>query len=89
MKVLVTGASGMLGGAVATALRDRGHAVSAFQRRPADLPGIEDRTGSLTEPDSIARAVEGMDAVVHLAAKVSISGPESEYRAINLSLIHI
>lgn len=84
MKVLVTGASGMLGGAVATALRDRGHAVSAFQRRPADLPGIEDRTGSLTEPDSIARAVEGMDAVVHLAAKVSISGPESEYRAINI-----
>ena len=30
------------------------------------------------------RAVQGADAVVHLAAKVSISGPESEYRAINI-----
>ena len=30
------------------------------------------------------RAVSGADAVIHLAAKVSISGPESEYRAINI-----
>ena len=40
--ILVTGASGMLGGAVATALRDRGATVRAFQRRPAGIDGVED-----------------------------------------------
>ncbi|MGP5481407.1 NAD-dependent epimerase/dehydratase family protein [Brachybacterium alimentarium] len=82
--ILVTGASGMLGGAVAMTLRDRGARVRAFQRRPAGIPGVEDVTGSLTAPDEVRRAVEGADAVVHLAAKVSISGPEHEYRAINI-----
>ncbi|ASK64677.1 nucleoside-diphosphate sugar epimerase [Brachybacterium avium] len=82
--VLVTGASGMLGGAVATALRDQGASVRAFQRRPAGIDGVQDLTGSLTEADDVRRAVQGVDAVVHLAAKVSISGPEHEYRAINI-----
>ncbi|GAA1487583.1 NAD-dependent epimerase/dehydratase family protein [Brachybacterium sacelli] len=82
--IVVTGASGMLGGAVATTLRDRGARVRAFQRRPAGLPGVEDVTGSLTAPEEVRRAVDGADAVVHLAAKVSISGPEHEYRAINI-----
>ncbi|MDU1123320.1 MAG: NAD-dependent epimerase/dehydratase family protein, partial [Dermabacter sp.] len=51
MKVLVTGASGMLGGEVAKRLRDAGHEVSAFQRRPAGIEGITDVCGSLTEAD--------------------------------------
>ncbi|CAM3989771.1 NAD-dependent epimerase/dehydratase family protein [Helcobacillus massiliensis] len=84
MKVLVTGASGMLGGYVARALRDAGHEVSAFQRRPAGIDGVADITGSLTEEADVRRAVAGQDAVVHLAAKVSISGPEEEYRKINI-----
>ncbi|MFC7374611.1 MULTISPECIES: NAD-dependent epimerase/dehydratase family protein [unclassified Brachybacterium] len=82
--ILVTGASGMLGGAVAATLRDRGARVRAFQRRPAGIPGVEDVTGSLTDAEDVRRAVDGADAVIHLAAKVSISGPEHEYRAINI-----
>lgn len=82
--ILVTGASGMLGGAVATVLRDRGATVRAFQRRPAGIDGVEDITGSLTDAADVRRAVTGADAVIHLAAKVSISGPEHEYRAINI-----
>ena len=82
--ILVTGASGMLGGAVAPLLRDRGATVRAVQRRPAGLEDIEDVRGSLTEAEDVRRAVKGADAVIHLAAKVSISGPESEYRAINI-----
>lgn len=84
MKVVVTGASGMLGRAVAETLRDRGDTVRAFQRRPAGIPGVEDVRGSLTEADDVDRAVADADAVVHLAAKVSISGPEDEYRAVNI-----
>ena len=82
--ILVTGASGMLGGAVARTLRDRGAHVRAFQRRPAGIDGVEDVLGSLTEPEDVRRAIAGADAVLHLAAKVSISGPEHEYRAINI-----
>lgn len=82
--ILVTGASGMLGGAVATVLRDRGATVRAFQRRPAGIDGVQDVTGSLTDSEDVRRAVTGVDAVIHLAAKVSISGPEHEYRAINI-----
>ncbi|MDO5661537.1 MAG: NAD-dependent epimerase/dehydratase family protein [Brachybacterium sp.] len=84
MKVLVTGASGMLGGSVAETLRERGHEVRAFQRRPAALPGIEDVNGSLTELEDVRRAVDGMDAVVHLAAKVGISGKEADFERINV-----
>src|SRR5699024_4725195 len=82
--ILVTGASGMLGGAVATALRDRGATVRALQRGPAGIDGVQDVTGSLTEAEDVRRAARGADAVVHLAAKVSISGPEHEYRTINI-----
>ena len=82
--VLVTGASGMLGGAVASELRGRGDTVRAFQRRPAGIDGVQDVLGSLTEPEDVRRAADGADAVIHLAAKVSISGPEEAYRAINI-----
>lgn len=74
----------MLGGAVARQLRDSGHEVSAFQRRPAGLHGIKDINGSLTNADDVLAAVDGHDAVVHLAAKVGISGSEDEFRAVNV-----
>lgn len=83
-RVLVTGASGMLGRAVATALRDRGHHVRTFQRGAAGVPGVADVRGSVTDPDAVARAVEGCTAVVHLAAKVTVTGPEAEFRAVNV-----
>ena len=84
MKILVTGASGMLGRTVAESLRDRGDEVTAFQRRPAGIDGVRDHQGSLTDPADVRAAIDGTDAVIHLAAKVSISGPEEEYRRVNI-----
>jgi nucleoside-diphosphate-sugar epimerase len=84
MRVLVTGASGMLGRATVTAVRARGHEVRTFQRGPAGIPGVEDARGSLTDADAVARAVQGCSAVVHLAAKVGVAGTEPEYRAVNV-----
>lgn len=83
-KVLVTGASGMLGRHVATTLRDRGDSVRVLQRRSAGIDGVEETLGSLTAAEDVRRAVAGVDAVVHVAAKVSISGPESEFREVNV-----
>jgi nucleoside-diphosphate-sugar epimerase len=84
VKVLVTGASGFLGGAVAREVAVAGHEVRTFQRRPSGVAGVDDVLGSLTSQADVARAVAGMDAVVHLAAKVSLAGDPAEFEAVNV-----
>jgi len=82
--VLVTGASGFLGRAVAAEFVARGHEVRTLQRRPAGVEGATDFLGSITDPRMLARAVDGADGVVHLAAKVSLAGHADEFRAVNV-----
>ncbi|MFB3977684.1 NAD-dependent epimerase/dehydratase family protein [Microbacterium proteolyticum] len=84
MKVLATGASGFLGRAVVRALQQAGHDVRTLQRRPSGVAGAEDHLGSVTNPDATAAAVEGVDAVVHMAAKVSLAGDPAEFHAVNV-----
>ncbi|WP_403020136.1 NAD-dependent epimerase/dehydratase family protein [Salinibacterium sp. GXW1014] len=84
MRVLVTGASGALGGDVAKALLTAGHDVRTFQRRHPGIDGVEDVLGSVTDAASRDRATEGMDAVVHLAAKVSMAGDPAEFVTVNV-----
>jgi len=83
VRVLVTGASGMLGGAVARVLRSRGDEVTVFQRGASGFPGREVR-GDVTEASAVAAAARGQDAVVHLAARVSVTGPWSAFAAVNV-----
>ncbi|MEK6345279.1 MAG: NAD-dependent epimerase/dehydratase family protein, partial [Curtobacterium sp.] len=80
MRVLVTGASGFLGQATAAAVRDAGHEVRTFQRRPSGVPDVTDELGTVTDAGELARAVDGVDAVVHLAAKVSLAGDPEDFR---------
>ncbi|ASD20806.1 nucleoside-diphosphate sugar epimerase [Cryobacterium sp. LW097] len=84
MRVLVTGASGFLGRAVAAAIVAAGHEVRCFQRRPSGVAGATDALGSITEPADVAAAVAGVDAIVHLAAKVSLAGPPAEFETVNV-----
>lgn len=73
-KILVTGATGLQGGAVARHLAARGHAVRALTRRP-DTPltraliaaGAEVVCGDLEDRASLDAAVAGMDAVFAVA----------------------
>ena len=83
MKVLVTGASGMLGRATATALAGRGDEVTVLQRRPAGLP-VREVLGDVADPAVVAAAVAGQDAVLHLAAKVDVTGRWAEYVRANV-----
>jgi 2-alkyl-3-oxoalkanoate reductase len=83
MRVLVTGASGMLGRATATALAGRGDEVTVLQRRPAGLPGRE-VLGDVADPAVVRRAVEGQHAVLHLAAKVDVTGRWAAYERANI-----
>ncbi|GAA2017631.1 NAD-dependent epimerase/dehydratase family protein [Nakamurella flavida] len=83
MKVLLTGASGMMGRATAHRLIARGDQVTVLQRNPAGLD-CREVLGSLTDPAAVARAVAGQDAVLHMAAKVDVVGAAAEYHRVNV-----
>ncbi|MDQ1513802.1 MAG: 2-alkyl-3-oxoalkanoate reductase [Microbacteriaceae bacterium] len=82
--VLVTGASGYLGGAVAARLVADGHPVRTLQRRPSGVAGADDVLGTVTDPAARRTALDGADAVVHLAAKVSFTGDPAEFAEVNV-----
>src|SRR4051812_34495071 len=83
---LVTGATGMLGSHIAERLIAAGRRVRAIVRPGSDTRflqalGVECQTGDLTDPESCARAVRGVDVVYHAAAKVGDWGPWREFQA--------
>ncbi len=90
MKVLVTGAAGFLGGHLVDMLVERGDEVRAMVRPVEDasrlrtIPGIEVVQGDLTEPESLKRAVKGVQRVYNVGAKTGPWGLEEVYRAINV-----
>ncbi len=81
-KVCVTGAAGFIGGHVAEELLRQGYEVaglddfSSGRRETAALlsqhPGFQLIEGSVTDPQSVARAVDGARWVFHLAAIPSV-----------------
>ncbi|MCG8422310.1 MAG: NAD-dependent epimerase/dehydratase family protein [Proteobacteria bacterium] len=74
--VLVTGASGSLGGAVVRRLLEQGKRVRIFVRRiPEKVPdGVEVAFGNLGDPDAVDRAVAGAEMVIHVGAAMK-GGP--------------
>ncbi len=70
MRVLVTGATGCVGGAALRVLRASGHEVVAFVREGSDsrsLRDVERFVGDLGDPNRLAVAAKGCDALVHAA----------------------
>ncbi len=83
MRVLVTGASGLLGRGTALAMQRNGHDVTVLQRRPSGLD-LDERLGDISDGAKVRGAVRGMDAVIHLAAKVHVIGDWGDYLRINV-----
>lgn len=76
MRVLVTGAGGGIGRVAVARLRECGHAVRALVRLGEAPPArVEVVHGDARDPRTVASAVAGMDAVVHLAAIPGPTGP--------------
>lgn len=83
-RVLVTGASGLLGAGVARALVAAGDDVVTLQRRPSGVEGARDVLGSVTDPETVRQAMVGRDSLVHVAAKVSVSGAAEAFDQVNV-----
>ena len=83
VRVLVTGATSLLGGVTVERLSKRGHEVTVFQRGRSGLAVLEIR-GDVTSTDDVQRAMEGQQAVVHLAAKVAAIGSWADFERVNV-----
>ena len=86
-RILVTGATGFVGPHVLQALSPGVH-VRALVRDPGraarmNRADVEVVAGALDDPDALSRAVDGVDAVLHLAAATR-AGSEQEYAAVNV-----
>jgi dihydroflavonol-4-reductase len=73
MKVLVTGSTGFIGGALCRELAAKGHEVHAFHRASSALRVLEDLPvvhviGDLTQAETIRPAMQGIEVVFHAAA---------------------
>jgi dihydroflavonol-4-reductase len=88
VKALVTGAAGFIGAHVAAALAGAGAEVRAFDRGfPYGAPdrAVEPVTGDLLDPGAVSRAMDGCEAVFHLAAVYSYSrAHETLMEAVNV-----
>lgn len=80
MKVLVTGGTGFLGKSVVRRLHAAGHEVRVLVRERSSLdgipPGVETARGDVTEGETLAGAVEGCEAICHMAALVKMWVPD-------------
>jgi nucleoside-diphosphate-sugar epimerase len=88
MRVLLTGATGFVGGAVARALLARGHILRVLARqrdkaRPLERFGAEIIVGELRDPAALAEAAEKTDAVVH-AAGITAEPLPGDFTQVNV-----
>jgi dihydroflavonol-4-reductase len=80
---LVTGSTGFVGSQLCRALIESGQAVRAFHRPTSSLKALqplegsylEHAVGDVTQPESLAKAMHGVDTVFHTAAVTGDSNP--------------
>jgi nucleoside-diphosphate-sugar epimerase len=87
MRILVTGASGFVGGPTCAELLARGHEVLALVRRPGSEPaGTEAVRGDLADGAAVRGALDGArpEAVVHLAAEIGSQRDAAKIEEVNV-----
>lgn len=89
MRVLVTGATGFLGGHLIEEMANGPHVPVCAHRRGSDTRkidelGLEKAVLDLTDRASMLSALKGVDAVVHLAAYYTFTGRKEQYEKVNV-----
>jgi nucleoside-diphosphate-sugar epimerase len=94
MRVLVTGATGFVGGHVVDACLKRGWSVVAFARPTSNVSdlkklGVAVVQGEMSDPAACRQATNDVDVVIHCAAKVGDWGPHEDYIQANVDSLRV
>lgn len=87
MRILLTGASSLLGAGVVRSLHARGDEVVVLQRRASPVAaelGLGEFLADLTDAESARSAAVGAEAVIHLAARVGVVGRAAHFHGTNV-----
>jgi len=99
MHVLVTGGAGFIGSRLVPLLAERGHRVRVLDSLSEQIHGpaadfstdlrslAECLRGDVTDGDDVARALDGVDAVVHLAAETGMG--QSQYEIVRYTDVNV
>jgi nucleoside-diphosphate-sugar epimerase len=88
-RVLITGAAGRIGASMAEQLRDRYDLRLHYHRNVPEKPPVDDVVrADIADYDQIAPALEGMDAVVHLAGEPAVDTPWDRILKANIAGCH-
>ncbi|SFH35329.1 TIGR01777 family oxidoreductase [Pedobacter insulae] len=68
-KILITGATGLVGKQLVTFLQMRGHEVSILSTRQITIPGVKVFTWDVEKQTIAAGALNGIDTIIHLAGE--------------------
>ncbi len=90
MKVLMTGATGLLGGHLLQALQQRGEQVRALvlpveNAAKLEAQGVEIVRGDVTDASTLAPAVRDVEIIIHLAGMMGVNRPLADYRLVNVN----
>lgn len=83
MRILVTGATSLIGKRLVERLVERGDEPICLQRHAADLDATQ-VLGDVRDAPTVLVAAKSCDAAVHLAAKVGVVGTWEEFRSVNV-----
>jgi nucleoside-diphosphate-sugar epimerase len=90
MEILITGGNGLLGRHLVPSLLERGDSVRVLVLPDENASWLKDREvaihrGDIRLPETLAAAIRGVDAVLHLAGMMGVWRPLTEYRAVNVT----
>ncbi len=90
MKVLITGATGLLGGHLMQELQQRGDQIRALVLPVENAEklvalGVEVVRGDVTDAATLAPAVKGVEIILHLAGMMGVDRPLADYRLVNVT----
>jgi dihydroflavonol-4-reductase len=92
--VLVTGATGFIGGNLVQALLRKGYSVTCLVRKSSDTRSLQKQKvqiveGELKDPDSIRNAAHGIQVVYHVAGLIKAATRDEYLRVNQLGTRHL